>query len=402
MADDNDRNTKRKNQSIISSNKKQKVYVEDERPLCKYGESCYQKNAFHLNKYRHPYREENVELLEEDNLKNPEGGDKTETSPCTKQDTNEQNSGPSVSDEENEDNGENFLTDMPEDFYSFWQFCSSLNEKTPCSALKELLGLELVGPFELLNKSDCALSQKVDYLNNWRFYYDPPEFQCILVGDSTSGYHIGYFRDSPSEMPVFVGSSTEAEGCIINQLGDNLFTSLGQLINEKLKKANPFHKTNLVKLKKQLDNWVKEHNILSGNKIMKERSKKVVAKTFYQCGIVVPVDKKSRVGYRDIPETNATIKKICKKIVDSKDSAEQDANFDPLQELVRYVQYANDELDYGMGLELGLDLLAFGGEVFHSTILHLLGVAYELLERPEFLTVLKVHLASRKRIASKE
>ena len=56
----------------------------------------------------------------------------------------------------------------------------------------------------------------------------------------------------------------------------------------------------------------------------------------------------------------------------------------------RYVQYANDELDYGMGLELGLDLLAFGGEVFHSTILHLLGVAYELLERPEFLTVLKV------------
>ena len=56
----------------------------------------------------------------------------------------------------------------------------------------------------------------------------------------------------------------------------------------------------------------------------------------------------------------------------------------------RYVQYANDELDYGMGLELGLDLLAFGGEVFHSTILHLLGVAYELLERPEFYTILKV------------
>jgi len=54
------------------------------------------------------------------------------------------------------------------------------------------------------------------------------------------------------------------------------------------------------------------------------------------------------------------------------------------------VQYANDELDYGMGLELGLDLLAFGGEVFHSTIIHLLGVAYELLERPEFIAVLKI------------
>jgi len=43
-----------------------------------------------------------------------------------------------------------------------------------------------------------------------------------------------------------------------------------------------------------------------------------------------------------------------------------------------------------MGLELGLDLLAFGGEVFHSTILHLLNVAYELLGRKEFATILAV------------
>ena len=54
------------------------------------------------------------------------------------------------------------------------------------------------------------------------------------------------------------------------------------------------------------------------------------------------------------------------------------------------LQYANDECDYGMGLELGLDLLAFGGEVFHPTILHLLEVAYDLLERPEFSIILKV------------
>lgn len=86
----------------------------------------------------------------------------------------------------------------------------------------------------------------------------------------------------------------------------------------------------------------------------------------------------------------ANIKKICRRIVESSDETERDKNSDALQELVTYVQYANDESDYGMGLELGLDLLAFGGEEFHSTILHLLGVAYELLERQEFLTILKV------------
>ena len=43
-----------------------------------------------------------------------------------------------------------------------------------------------------------------------------------------------------------------------------------------------------------------------------------------------------------------------------------------------------------MGLELGWDLLAFGGEPFHSTVSHLLGVAYELLERQQFTIILKV------------
>ena len=30
----------------------------------------------------------------------------------------------------------------------------------------------------------------------------------------------------------------------------------------------------------------------------------MVANTFYECGIVVPVDKKTQVGYRKIPETD--------------------------------------------------------------------------------------------------
>ena len=76
--------------------------------------------------------------------------------------------------------------------------------------------------------------------------------------------------------------------------------------------------------------------------------------------------------------------------MESTTSSEADKNGDALQELVTYVQYANDEMDYGMGLELGLDLLAYGGKVFHPTILHLLSVAYELLEQPEFSVILKV------------
>ncbi len=86
-------------------------------------------------------------------------------------------------------------------------------------------------------------------MTQWRFYYDPPEFQvefklkmilfpdykifnfiillqCVMVDDLSKGYHIGYFRDDPNELPVFVGSNTESEGCVLTPMSDNLFSAL--------------------------------------------------------------------------------------------------------------------------------------------------------------------------------
>lgn len=31
----------------------------DDKPLCKYGDKCYQKNLPHLTRFRHPHRENN-------------------------------------------------------------------------------------------------------------------------------------------------------------------------------------------------------------------------------------------------------------------------------------------------------------------------------------------------------
>ena len=46
-----------------------------------------------------------------------------------------------------------------------------------------------------------------------------------MVDKLSKGYHIGYFRDSPKEMPAFVGSNTETEGCVITPMGENLFSA---------------------------------------------------------------------------------------------------------------------------------------------------------------------------------
>ena len=203
MADNNDKNNKRRDQSIVPPKKKRKADVMDERPLCKYGESCYQKNTFHLTKYRHPHREESAVLQEEDTaevcislfiiLRNISGipssqntrvitlprfffnqafvypheeESETEFSSSARQDSDGGKADPSrVSDDEHEEENEtepsssarqdsdgakaepspasddeheeeeHFLTEMPEDFYSFWKFCCTVNEKTPCSML---------------------------------------------------------------------------------------------------------------------------------------------------------------------------------------------------------------------------------------------------------------------------
>lgn len=106
-----------------------------------------------------------------------------------------------------------------------------------------------------------------------------------------------------------------------------------------------------------------------------------------------------QVGYRELPESPTSLKKILKNILEAETENEQNRAFDVLGEIVTNVQFANDEGDPGMGLELGLDLLCYGGEPntarLHNTIKHLLGVAYELLNRQEFSTILNCHLERR-------
>merc|ERR1711962_1525445 len=78
-------------------------------------------------------------------------------------------------------------------------------------------------------------------------------------------------------------------------------------------------------------------------------------------------------------------------------TTEQQKN-NALDEIITLIQFANDECDYGMGLELGIDLFAFGSEQFHGHLTHLLPLAYQLLQRNLYADVLTAHLEDRKKI----
>lgn len=74
---------------------------------------------------------------------------------------------------------------------------------------------------------------------------------------------------------------------------------------------------------------------------------------------------------------------------------QREAFLDELQDIITRVQFANDECDYGMGLELGLDLFLFGHEMFNRKATLLLTLAYELLGRSAFGKVVERHLEQR-------
>lgn len=66
-----------------------------------------------------------------------------------------------------------------------------------------------------------------------------------------------------------------------------------------------------------------------------------------------------------------------------------------LQEIITYVQFANDEGDYGMGYELGIDMFCSGQRCLHSRVQQVLSVAYDLLNRQDFGRILRAHLKRR-------
>ena len=118
-----------------------------------------------------------------------------------------------------------FLTDMPQDFYQFYEFCKENSKNDPALAFK-IVDLKLVGPFDVLGGHFSEIEDKEKCLTHWRYYYDPPEFQTILKGNDKDGLHFGYWRDDPRKMPVFVARNNANVSCKIFPIAENLFGTL--------------------------------------------------------------------------------------------------------------------------------------------------------------------------------
>ncbi|XP_011640259.1 histone PARylation factor 1-like [Pogonomyrmex barbatus] len=343
------------------------AYEDDPRTSCQYGAKCYQKNPQHHSKYKHPPKRETIDEKTETlttgvKRKNPIKDHKNERSKSpqnklqktfepekklhnlspspertgiviNKNENDNKHSNEKISNKEilTKHNSVNsveynatesisvsdmtaqniimdlFLVKMPKDFFQFYEFCKNISKDNPLLACKSVR-LKLVGPYDVLDGKITSIDgDKEKYLTHWRYYYDVPEFQTIMKCDDKEGLHFGYWRDDTMEKPVFIAKNRANVNGIFEPVAENIFGAVDAYLQNKTKSANPFEKTSIIRLHSQLKNFAKKHNItLEKNSVnMRARERRVVARTFHKVGIVVPYDKKTQLGYRELAATDS-------------------------------------------------------------------------------------------------
>lgn len=77
-------------------------------------------------------------------------------------------------------------------------------------------------------------------------------------------------------------------------------------MGDLVKKSDPFTKVKITKFQTLLSEWAEKHefSLHSSSSKITARQKNVVSKSFHKLGIVVPVEKKTELGYRPLIETD--------------------------------------------------------------------------------------------------
>ena len=274
-----------------------------------------------------------------------------------------------------------FNLQAPDSLFDLWDTCFSISPGNPDKAV-EPLGLRLVGPFDLL----CSEKSATD-CDTWRYFYDPPEFITCIVSITNPTLHWGLFRDSPNDTPCAVFENDSKVDCKFKATHRTVF---GPLFDAAKKGSS-----SLAGALAKLDTSVTGP---PGSEYS-SRKKKLLGQTMNGFGVNVPYDKEKQIGYRELSVTQTQLKSILEKI---RLTPKEQRNTKALEELINWVNIANDECDFGMGYELGCNLLCADRPceelIFSKASFMILRNAYNLIGegREAFVPVLEKLLATRR------
>jgi hypothetical protein len=285
--------------------------------------------------------------------------------------------------------------DFPDDFFRFWEFVNRLQPLDPLNALRETLGVRLVGPFEVLSGRFDGRTPRLSPLLHWRYYLDPPEFFTVMA-EGGDGLHWGCFLDDPATGKGCVAYYYAADVFEIAVSGDTLFEAVRLELEETYRTcledrgyfpqdARNYEETmravdelrvNLCRYatggrKETGDAYVEKHQGLSA------RNDRIVAETVDGLGIVAPAE-----TYRPLSLPDKRLRSLLRKRNDPRDVVEE----------------ARQALRDGFpatALKLGKELWPSPGKRKMAYAYELLDAAYAALGQDVLRKVLHAHQAHR-------
>ncbi|KAL4168788.1 hypothetical protein KRP22_012180 [Phytophthora ramorum] len=282
----------------------------------------------------------------------------------------------------------------PGDFYDVFELATELRPDGPCEAFVDTLGIRLCGPFDLLATADKkkVTVDKPLYLHG-RFFFDPPEVAAVMVDCASGrGRHWGYFRDAPDQAPEYVVCAESSRECKFEIVGGSLFHVLERRLEQRRSTLGAEKAADLLRtIEAHRDEKLNVRGKL-GPALRTKRSKDCVAASLHQLGIVVPVDSKTKTGYRELPTTGKDLEDLLHQV--EKDPSKKSSARKRLSELLTRATIASDECDFGTGLLLGLDLFT-AGRCLEKEALQLLRIAYMLVKRANFYKIASGHCKYR-------
>merc|ERR1719295_2118459 len=293
-----------------------------------------------------------------------------------------------------------YHTKFPWTFFKFWDFCVEVADGGDPLKVLECLDVSLVGPFQYL-QGDLQCLSGDQLLTHYRYYFDLPEFQTILVERGCPDHsHYGFWRDDPARNPVGICKSKGGRTVLDTAGKDSLWiepvaTNLFAFTRSRIEQmgADPDRQS----LSEALDSFVTKHGVkmteMNGKSCpFKRRRKEVVCPTFHRFGLVVAVDD-NEVGYRPQNYSNREMKRIFKRMHSDKVKRRK-VKAEEMEIALTNVCLADDEGDPGMGYELGIAFF-YSYPMFAKKAQRLLLNAYTLAVRDGFKPILKAHLKTR-------
>ncbi|OQR92575.1 hypothetical protein ACHHYP_03494 [Achlya hypogyna] len=265
----------------------------------------------------------------------------------------------------------------PQDFFTVYGIARAIAPDAPLGAFKKAIGIELTGPFVAL-ASDSVADLPTPVFLHGRQFYDPPEVITVATCDA---FHLGYHRDAPKQLPTCLvqGTRDSGEFAIVGQ-------SLVDVLHAKLVGCTdgsallPHFTLHVQKLNATTRKTKRSTLSDAASVALATRESAWTAPTLSGLGIAVPVHAKTGVGFRELPTQGRQLRALLQK-PRGKD----------LDDLLTRANIACDECEFGTTLQLGLDLFT-QRNVFESEAQKLLDVAYLLLHRGAFSTVLRQHV----------